>query len=180
MIDFLSLKKSVRGLHDQLKALAAEIEGLRREREEMQDAPLPRDDWADLLIESIDAAARDHKARINAGLAASLRASPESLMGQGDRVVAHFLQQGGYLSNGRNPDRATVSVDAIWLLFGDALRGKFREIVMEWDGYPSEVGLSRAERGPALARLDAKIDQLETREAKLLAEAEAAGIRVGD
>lgn len=182
MIDFMSLKKSVRGLHDQLKDMANEIEGLRRQREEIEDAPLPIEDFADMIIESIDIAAAGYEEQLAKAMVSRLKSTPSHILESGQVIAGQILADGlGIGMRKHFPAPAgSIGLQALWALFGDVLKPKLRASIIAMKSYPEGGGLPRAERAPALAKLDVKIDQLESREAKLLAEAEAAGIRVAE
>lgn len=182
MLDFKGFRDTIKGVRNNLQGLADEIEALRRRRETMEDAPLPVDDFADMILESIDVAGQGYGASISHTLAGFIPTPPARIMEMGPRLAGNLLQAGTAIGGavGYPPDRGGLSLQSLWFLFGDTLRPKLREAIMNMEGYPDGVGLPRAERAVEIAKLDTKIDQLEKREAKLVAEVEAAGIRMAE
>lgn len=180
MIDIQSMLSGIRSLQGELKDLARKIEALKRQREEIEGAPPPPDDFASMIVGVIDDGAREYVDALSRDMARYVDMPEERVPDQLQRILAATLGSGTGIGVGRMgypaPD-GCLSLPALWFLLSDTLRPKLEEALSTMPGYPVECGIPRSERPVAIAKLDKEIDELESREAKLLAEAEAAGLR---
>ena len=67
MFDFLKIKQTISALGSELQSLRAEREGLMRDREDLQAAPICQSDLLELIDAWIDRRAADFPKRLEAG-----------------------------------------------------------------------------------------------------------------
>jgi len=180
MTEPASLKDAAARVRGDLRELDQRIAALTRERSETEAAPLPPDDFADLVIETIDAAAVGYVDRLQNDLRAYL--APAAMK---DEHTAIALS-GAVLCTGQPPalamgapplDGRALSLPAIWFFFGDLIKPKLAEAIAAMRA-PENVGLPRAARAARLRALDEEIEDLETRRAALRGQIREAGVQL--
>lgn len=182
MFDFNMIRKGLGALKSELAGLERQIEDLRRQREEVEDMPLPRGDFADLIVGAIDVAAGGFEKRLHEVVIPRIKMDRSRIAAQGHRLANELLSAGVGINVGEHYPAPSggMGLGALWFLLGDEIRPRLRQTILDMTDYPTEVGLPLADRPAALEKLDKEIEKLEAREAKLLAEAEKAGLRVAE
>lgn len=165
MFDFLKLKKSVQGLGEQARSLAAEIEQFKQERERLQDAPLTRADYKKVWFAAIDREGEKFVEQFGHAInpdRARFTTTPAS------PLLSSF---GAYhQTNAINPA-------CLYFVLNDTLK-KAVGTALDQVEWPSDdvCGPAPAEREQALATLDGKIETLEMQQRELIEAANAAGV----
>jgi len=174
ILDFAGLRTAVQSLGAEHKRLIAEIETLKRRREDTAAQPVAKAD----LIGAVNKLVDDHAANYREALAERLRnigaqtenienglvASPRSWQNKLLGIVPGIH---------RVPDTDYPQSTALMLLFGDAIKATLRREVEALDLCE---GLPLAQRRVELKRLDKEISGAEEQLAKLRAEASDSGI----
>lgn len=173
MFDFLAVRKSLKNFADELSAVRLDIETFVREAEDIQYAPANDID----LFRALEQWASDNQAKYQRHFRAEL---DKLISAPGDlaepELVHRRLDRQGFLPDPCLSTPFSRDEQLCGLLGPKAFVElvKAQKTAMDW---PSQ-GLPMAERGPAVARLEKKIDALRVREAELLASAEKAGLQV--
>lgn len=164
-MDFTSLKKATATVKTQVNTLREDLERLRREREFLETAPLPRSEVKRLLAEWIDQA----RAKYPKGLAIAIR---HVMFSPNDTIGNRPVQLLTILPNTQTPDRVQ-QLSLLWC-FADQIKQGINSAVdaMDWP----EAGPPRAERASKLAELNDEIEKLEQQLADFIRDAALAGL----
>lgn len=168
MFDFLKIRTAVDDLASQLTRLTDEIEQLKRTREDIESAPLPKTDVVARLHTSIDTlanAGRENMKGLQRLITDAQAPTPGEIL-----PVLGFDQSGQW-------DSRKISPENLALLLGEQLKVGIAAAVgsMPW---PDGVGLPLAERLRKLADIDAKIGKAEGELRSLRELADNAGLRM--
>jgi outer membrane murein-binding lipoprotein Lpp len=172
MFDFLSIKKSVQDLAQQVSQLKQKIEALKRAREDLATAPAARVD-----IKATVSALLEERA---ATYAKGFRRQMDAFVRKPDRIGApgalrQELLMGIPTEAGQISNLFTLEMGLSALLKDAIHNGLMAQIdAMEWP----EQGLPMAERKLALEKMDADISTLESDLNALNQAARSAGISI--
>lgn len=173
--DFSAIRKSVQGLAGQASALRAQIETLKREREDILHAPVARKDMQLMIERWIDRRKDDYLAQLRVTLESAF-ANPDQAQDHGRAnhkmtLVGVPSYQEGLTEGGRAVEGALCT------FFGDNIKHGLEKAfkAMDWP----EGGLPFKERCEAIKKLDVKIGDLSKQEADLVTTARSAGIVIG-
>jgi hypothetical protein len=156
-------KKSVDGVRDELGKLRRDIDAAKARVRELEALPLPREDFADFVCESIDRRSREWRERLQQALE-PYRKSPC------DSPIQLLLE-----SNGAFAQPSTVFPVHVYGIFGEQIKAAIREEVGAWD-WPAKVGPPRRERAAQLEKARAELARLERDAKEIMAEARAIGL----
>lgn len=163
-----SLGAALQELREKISHLNRQIDAKQNERAHVEYAVIPREELLERFESMIDAraerGAKGAEGRLSdlQGLQSSNRLAPNS------HLLSYRGRHGG----------EHVDEDAIAFWFGDLLRSRAQQFILEDMPYPAETGLPTRERPAAIERLDAEIDRLETEKKALLDDARGAGVIV--
>lgn len=167
--DFPNVKKALAELTGNVKTLRDEIEQLKRQREEIAEAPAARQDVIRLLHSNIDSMAANYPNEMREGLAQYIASSNTADIAQ--HLPLFLLPRGRHGQSGMLP--ASFLRDMVFILGPQFKDGIARAIeAMDW---PADA-ISLAERSKRLATLDEKITALEREEGEIRQAAASAGI----
>jgi len=168
MIDFNKLKKTISDIGTKTQTLREMIEAKIEERDFLQTAPLPREDFARNICNMLDKQAEVYPERMAQYLGGIIN---KPMFDFNNPYLDLVAASGGSIQPGTLP-----KVNALWF-FGAVIKERITDAIMIMD-YPQEVGPPLAERQPAIEKLNAEIEKLELQEAELREQAEAAGIHI--
>lgn len=153
--------------------LQQELEVLKQRRDELEHAPLSRQDVLQHLINGIDSgvAAGSESLRNYALNQIATRRPGWQPAELGGRSVIDPLEVIGNGSRG-----GSVQSPPLLLLLAPILKESLARIVEGWDWPEGALNLSRDERLKEIRRLDVQIDKLEVKIKKIEAEAQQAGV----
>jgi hypothetical protein len=169
MFDFLKAKNDLQKLAGEAKALRAQIEEKKQQRDALEVLPLPRDDLATTLCDWVDQEARAFPEHLAAGIQFLIRKPNLELPGRGFALL--------HTGSGGRSDSAHVPPANLCYLLGDMIKENLRKAVDEIE-YPEEVGPPRSERPALMKKLDSEIQKLEKQLGDLVANADAIGITI--
>lgn len=180
-----TIKKFRQDIETEVDNLEAQREALKREREDVKNLPIPREDAIRRMESLVDHWQRPYEERI--GLALIRLSSPEGNYDSPNVamnplvITSHEDISGGVLrlagSFVAELDRMTdLNLHSLMGLLGPTvIKQRLREI-MEAMAYPDQVGLPMAERPARLEELDKQIRELDAKIGALLKDAREAGI----
>lgn len=166
-VDLSAIKSALSKLAQQKREMNADLEGLKRRREDLQAASLTREDVLAKLCDYIDRAGAPHEAIIKTAVE-TVRSTPGRLLGgqfeEGRPVRPYLLADVG---------KREMSEAAFLYLLQQPLKEAVRTVIeaMPWP----EAGPPEAVRVVELARLDQEIADLEDK----LRELQQAAIEAG-
>ncbi len=146
-------------------AVKRELEQCHQAREDHHTLPLPQDDFIKLFTDLIDKGGQTfpHRLHVKWG----------HLVNQPMRSYDNWKDF--------NPmvlfSNLAADSGAIAYCFKDAIKQGTADAIREWD-WPTEVGLPRAEREKAVAKLDKQIDKLQKQLAKIRGVASSEGVQL--
>lgn len=167
-LNFDSIKKALATLGDEKARLTKKLEGLKREREEIAEAPLAKADLIAALSNDVDRLAANYNLERTV---ASMRDSP--LDDHFNSALPTALMHAGPngVVNMQAPSQA-----ALCFFFGGVIKQRISE---EIDSvYPVAEGLPKQERTAALAKIDAEIGDVQGKLEELTEQADRAGIKM--
>jgi hypothetical protein len=175
MFDFSSLKKSVQSIAGQARDLRAQVENAKREREDITNAPVTREDVKAMVSAWAAGKSAEYVKRLHCNMQELIR-DAKSL--QDPKMIEHRMtlfgktrQQGGEFTMFPGPELEDM---AICCLLGPALVTALHAAIdrMDWPAGALPV----AARVKAVNKLDAQIAELVAQEAELVTTARQAGI----
>ncbi|HEC11807.1 MAG TPA: hypothetical protein ENI80_00895 [Acidiferrobacteraceae bacterium] len=169
MLDFLKLSTAIQDVGRQASSLRKKIERLKRQRESLETAALPRSEFADMLCEMVDASGERFLLNLNASVRHMYHKPNIDIQGRHINVLTATGAGGGHQLHQEN---------LLWV-FRDQIKDALRKAVDLLPDYPDEVGPPKAERPALIKKLDKEIANLERQDAELRQQAEAAGIQIG-
>lgn len=172
-LDLTGLRSAVGELVAEKKRIEADLENLKRKREDIANAPAGRED----LIALADAWINEQAERYSSALRTRLLAlGHRGAVESAEAVPQHLTSLLGIDSSPRGgPDKEFVQPEALVLMLGpQAIKAALAREIDALE-IPNE-GLPAARRKAELAKLDKQIGEAEEQLAKLRAEASAAGV----
>lgn len=171
IFDFLGIKKSVDSLIGQVNGIKRELEGLRREREELQVMPAAKADVIEQLCLRIDAVAAEYPADLTRAVGGFLASSKTHRLSAPTFSLGVLLPQASGAGAGMS---AATLMHGMAFLFRDPLKKAIAEAInaAEWP----ETTVTLATRTKRLEELDDRIGKLEAEEDELRNHAARAGI----
>lgn len=171
MFDFLGLRKSVESLGSTYQKLRAEIEALKRRREEIDTAPPGRQDMIDILCGNIDQAAQEYPAALLRQIGSAMHGNKTANMK--NWRLGMLLPQANAADGNIGPQSLMTGLAFI---FNAEIKASVARAVqaMEWP----DNSIPLAKREKELSRLDAEIASLEKELAALGSDAAKAGIHL--
>lgn len=166
IFDFLSLRKQLSDVGEEIRSRRRELEDLRRERDLIAAAPLSRENTIKALHARIDAEGAKHL-KIFSGTLRQLVVKGCPTRIDGPILAAHKTDVAP----------SPVSLEAaISLMFADQFKASVARVVeaMDWP----EGSMDHADKQKKLAELDSKIGKIESDLTGLVRSARAAGISV--
>lgn len=176
ILDLLGLKRQVEGIAGEVHGLRREIEALRRQRENVANAPVPREDIKAALRSWVAGRVSLYEKQLGITLSGLIR-NPAAVM-RGDYHELTLTGSSFHRAGGLNPNGQGSTDAAFCALLGESVVPAIERVIdaMEWP----EAGLPMAARTKKLAELDATIAQRVAQEAELTSTARAAGILIAD
>lgn len=159
------LKKSVGDVVSDIRNRQAQIEQKKKQREDLQHLPLPREDFIAAIHEYIDARKVDFSDSLKLAYA-------HYVNGYRERVDVPLLE-----ARGAHAEQGKVFSGNLYGLFAEPIKQAVTAEIQRWD-WPAEVGPARSERPAMITKLDREIATLEAEEAELRTQAEQAGIAI--
>lgn len=180
MFDFMGLRKTLSGVKDRMLLIDQQMAGMAAERSALVRAPLPFDDFVDWICEQVDAEANGWPTAVQRMFVSQQSHLNSYLSTRGDGYDASRDFEATYpVADGGGMKIPLFSVDggrggsmglpALFWSLRDPIKAGIRsamesELKQSW---PREVGMPRAERRKALARLDQQIESLEAERADI-------------
>jgi hypothetical protein len=175
MFDFLKIKQTISDLGAELKKLRAEREGLMRDREDLQAAPICQSDLLELIDAWIDRRAADFPKRLEAGIDYYRRHALVSLP-EDKKTPAHPLATLTAVSDPNAQATLGTLESSLFFVLRGPIKAGLREAVATMDF--SDCGRPRAERLEMIAAIDKRIGEIDAQELELVEQAEKAGLRL--
>lgn len=167
MLSFTKIKDAIVEMISQTRGLNEQIAAKRKQVEDLQKLPLPREDYIAAICESIDS----HAAGWREQLQLATKSSRES--------YAHPIPLNLLSSNGAYSEYGKVFPTPIYAIFGPAIKEAIRSEIEKWP-WPAVVGPPRSERPAAIAKLTKEIAEIEAQQRELTQQAKEAGINIAD
>lgn len=170
MFDFLGLKKGIADIQKQVSSLQEKIELFKRERDDLLALPLPQEDVANALAESVDELADGFVEKLQ-----NVVFNVHRLDRHPNLSAASTLQ----MATRENFSKADLGVGLAFLccMDPDKLKTAIHQNVMRLN-WPEKVGPPRAERAARLTEINNEITTLETEEQAILKTAKDSGISI--
>jgi len=178
-IDLSPLQAATARVQGELHELDERIAAVRQERDEIEAAPLPPDDFAALIVETIEAAAGGYAERLHADLQKYLEPSAFTAPHAATALAGSALCTGqppALPMGGTSLEGKGLSLPAIWFYLGDLIKPKLVEAIAAMPDYPSPVGLPRAARAAKLRELEQQLQALQVDRERIRRELRAADV----
>lgn len=173
LFDFGLLKKNIQDVAGHVRQIRAQIEALRREREDVAGAASARDDVKRMVKEWVQQQSTEYQAKLRVTMFDAL-VKPANLVAHNGvhremTVAGAYQKLGGLASGGGAVDGALCT------FFGPQLIDGLCKAIdtMEW---PAEEGLPLAERAKRLEKIDGDLARLTREETALVQTARDAGV----
>ena len=174
MFDFLKLKSEIASVGGNIRALRAEVEKLKRRREDLATAPVTREDMLRLMLSQVNEAALRYPQRLREAIDATTRCgvpSCTSLEGEPKHVGVFTVRRHASV----DPKIHDVEASLCFIL-QPQLKAALERAVK---GMPWPEGAQPLEgRVEAIEKLDKEIARLEAEEKEFRREAAAAGVAI--
>ncbi len=171
-IDFGSIKRSLQSVAGQVRSLRADIEKLKRTREDVASAPAAKEDVKAMIRAWVETTSEAYQTKLRVMLEGFIR--KPAWTNEQDKVRGHLTVAGAVHQIGGVAPGAAAVDGALCTFFGPALLDSFQKVIDQMD-WPAQ-GLPMAERVRRLDALDKEIETLSKQEAELVAASREAGI----
>lgn len=178
MFDFLSIKKTLADVSNQVRKLRQQIETLQRQREDIINAPATRDDVKEMVAQWVEKKSTEYMRRLEFNLGEFIT-HPEKL--KCENTVGHRMtlfgttRQLGALTMYPGPELEDM---AICCLLGSTLKTSLNATIDAMENWPAG-GIPMRERGKKITDIDTQIEKLMSQESALVGEAQEAGVQIG-
>ena len=174
MIDFSIFSKSLKDFAADVHGLRSEIEALERKREDVLYAPANRDDVA----AAMQAWVTRSKAAYNARLTMTLKRIAQSAEGTSKpSEIDAIMKSSALTGSGLNPVLPFEADQALAAIFGDQLMESMQATIAATT-WPEGEGIPFTQRATEVAKIDAQLEKLRAKHARLIADAAKAGLQV--
>lgn len=178
MFDFLSLKKTLANFVDELGGLRSQIEKLRRQREDLINAPATREDVKAMVERWAAGKSAEYVKRLRISVQSFINKPVQLLDAQAvEKRMTLFVKSGQQFGAGIFPGYE-LEDQAICCLLGPALITSLHAAIDAMENWP-EGSIPMSGRAKKISDLDDKIAELSQKESVLVNAAKDAGVHVG-